>query len=215
MESRITAISVQKKNSQRINVFVDSCFSFSVSRIVGAWLKVDQTISQQKISELILADDLERAFQSAANFIQYRIRSEAEVEQNLKKKGFTEPIINNTVNRLKEAGMVNDEEFARQWVEIRITTKPRSRRLLEYELRQKKVDHLQIQQAIASIPDELTLAVQAARKKLPQFNNLEKDVFTKKVSSYLLRKGFGYEVIRQAIEQLWEELSTQNRLAQS
>jgi len=215
MESRITAISVQKKNSQRINVFVDSCFSFSVSRIVGAWLKVDQTISQQKISELILADDLERAFQSAANFIQYRIRSEAEVEQNLKKKGFTEPIINNTVNRLKEAGMVNDEEFARQWVEIRITSKPRSRRLLEYELRQKKVDHLEIQQAIASIPDELTLAVQAARKKLPQFNNLEKDVFNRKVSSYLLRKGFSYEVIRKAIGELWEELSTQNMLEQS
>lgn len=212
MENRITAIAVQKRNPQKINVHVNGSFSFSVNRVVGAWLSVGQLISDQKMTELKKADDVESAFQSAAHYISYRNRSEVEVRQNLKTKNFNEPIINKVILKLKESGLVDDMDFARQWVELRSASKPRSRWLMENELKQKKINNEMIEQAMSNIPDDLTLAIQAIQQKIHHFNFQEKDVFKKKVASYLLRKGFSYEIGRQAIEQVWEERIKEERL---
>ncbi len=206
MENRITALIVQKRNPDRVNVFMDGSFSFSVSRLVGAWLKVGQPISQQKLKELLSADEMEKAFQSAVHFLSFRSRSENEIRLNLKKKEFSPLAIGETINKLKDAGLVDDAEFARQWVETRVHSKPRSRWLMEYELRQKKVLDDQISQAFEIIPDDSTLALQAARKKMHQFSHLEKDAFRKKITSFLMRRGFQYDVIRQTLDQIGEEM---------
>lgn len=206
MENRITALIVQKRNPDRVNVFMDGSFSFSVSRLVGAWLKVGQAISQQKIEEMCSADEMEKAFQSAVHFLSFRIRSENEIRLNLTKKEFSPLTIEETINKLKGAGLVNDADFARQWVETRANSKPRSRWLMEYELRQKKVPGDQIHQAFEIIPDDATLALQAARKKMHQYSHLEKDAFRKKITSFLMRRGFHYDVIKLTIDQISDEI---------
>lgn len=77
---------------------------------------------------------------------------------------------------------------------------------MEYELRQKKVPDDQIKQAFEMIADDSTLALQAVRKKMHQFSHLEKDAFRKKISSFLMRRGFQYDVIRQTLDQVREEM---------
>lgn len=206
MENRITAITIQKKNPHRINVHINGTYSFSLNRIVGAGLKIGQTISDQEKTRLLNSDDLERAFQSAAHFISYRYRSENEVKQNLKRKEFSESVINKTIGKLKEAGLVNDEDFAFHWVEDRTTSKPRSKRMLKYELMQKKVDEEIIHRAIELLPEEGALCLQAAKKRIRQFSNLEKDSFSKKMTTYLLGKGFCYSTVRNVVEKIWKEL---------
>jgi regulatory protein len=210
MENRITALIVQKRNPERMNVFMDGSFSFSVSRLVGAWLKVGQPISQQRIKEIQSVDEVDKAFQSAVHFLSFRNRSEIEIQRNLEKKEYSQITIGQTINKLKEADLVNDAKFACQWVESRVLSKPRSRRLMEYELRQKKVLDDQIQQAFETIPDDFTLALQAARKKMHQFSYLEKDAFRKKMTSFLMRRGFQYDIIRQTLDQIGEELDLSN-----
>lgn len=187
-------------------MFTDGSFSFSVNRLVGAWLKVGQVISQEKMKEMLSADEMEKAFQSAVHLLSFRSRSENEIRLNLKKKEFSQFTIEATIKKLKGAGLVNDADFARQWVEARANLKPRSRWLMEYELRQKKVPDDQIHQAFEIIPDDSTLALQAARKKMHQFSHLEKDVFRKKITSFLMRRGFQYDVIRQTLDQVGEEM---------
>lgn len=155
---------------------------------------------------MISADEMEKAFQSALHYLSFRSRSENEIRLNLIKKKFSQFTIEATVNKLKNAGLVNDADFARQWVETRSHLKPRSRRLMEYELRQKKVLDDQIHQAFEIIPDDSTLALQAARKKMHQFSHLEKDAFRKKITSFLMRRGFQYDVIRQTLDQVGEEM---------
>jgi regulatory protein len=211
MENLITAISIQKRNPDRINIHINGAYSFSINRIVGAWLKIGQSISDQKKAELINSDDIERAFQSAAHFISYRSRSEDEVIRNLSKKEFSNPVIEKTVSKLKEAGLVNDEDFAIHWVENRIASKPRSRRMLEYELKQKKVDLDMIRRAVEVLPDESILGLQAAKKRMRQFGDLGLEVFTKKMTSYLLGKGFGYGTAKQVVGQVWEEIVNERK----
>ena len=52
MNHRITAIQAQKRNPQRVSVFLDGEFAFGLSRIVAAWLAVGQEISDEKIALL-------------------------------------------------------------------------------------------------------------------------------------------------------------------
>jgi len=205
MLKEITALKLQKSNSKRICVFIDGLFAFSISRIGGAWLRVGQKISEKEIDDLIEKDSKEKAFQSALHFLSFRNRSEYEIRMNLSGKGFDQKEIEQVIDNLKLRGYINEEIFARDWVENRATSKPRGRRLLIYELKQKKVNNEKIDQALESLPDEITLALKAVRKVIHRFENLEYDVYIQKVNGYLIRRGFDFEVIREARKILWEE----------
>ena len=140
MTKEITALSQQKNDPNRVNVFIDGSFSFGISRISGVSLKVGQNISKEEIIKLIKDDTFEKVFQSALHFLSFRNRSENEIRINLVKKGFLENDINNVIDCLKSRGYLDDEKFAKEWVENRSASKPRGRRMLVYELKQKKVN---------------------------------------------------------------------------
>mgnify|MGYP000952684904 FL=1 len=73
MDRTITALTAQKKNPQRINVFLDGEFAFGLQRIVAAWLIVGQTLSEEKINQLRSDDQSEIAYQKAINLLSYQI----------------------------------------------------------------------------------------------------------------------------------------------
>ena len=125
--SKITAIEPQQKNPHRVNIYLDGEFAFGLARITAGWLKVGQELSEEKIASLQAEDASEMAYQKALHFLSYRPRSSAEVRQNLMKRGIPEALVEETVNRLQRAGLVNDQEFARAWVENRNTFQPRSK----------------------------------------------------------------------------------------
>src|SRR5512139_2396674 len=143
---KITAIQVQKKTPNRVNIHLDGEFAFGLSRIVAAWLRVGQELDEEKIKRLQIEEAQERAYQQAMLFLSYRARSESEIRQNLRKHEIPEPVIEQTLERLRQGGLANDQQFARAWVENRSTFRPRSRRMMAMELRQKGLD----QEAVAS-----------------------------------------------------------------
>ena len=95
---------------------------------------------KRKLNSCMLEDARERAFQQAMLFLSYRARSESEIRQNLRKHEIPEPVIEHTLERLRQDGLANDNQFARAWVENRSTFRPRSRRMMAMELRQKGLD---------------------------------------------------------------------------
>ena len=111
MSKRITAIEPQKNNPQRVNVYLDGEFAFGLTSLVAAWLKVGQELAEEKIASLKGEDAGEVTYQKALHFLSYRPRSMVEVRQNLTKRGISEPLIEETMNRLQRAGLVNDEAF--------------------------------------------------------------------------------------------------------
>jgi regulatory protein len=90
---KITALTVQKKNPNRVNVHLDGEFAFGMALIVAAWLRVGQELSDEKIEQLQAEDARERALQQAMLFLSYRARSESEIRQNLRKHEIPEPVI--------------------------------------------------------------------------------------------------------------------------
>lgn len=201
---KITAIEPQKKNPNRVNIHLDGEFAFALSRITAAWLKVGEGLTDEKIARLQIEDERERAYQQAMLFLSYRARSEKEIRQNLLKHEFSEEVIEGTLERLRESGLADDNEFARAWVENRNVFRPRSRRALTLELRQKGLDDETVQTAVADV-DERALAYESARKRAPRLNGLEWGEFRRKLSEYLARRGFPYSVIVSVVTQIWNE----------
>jgi regulatory protein len=201
---KITAIEVQKRTPNRVNIHLDGEFAFGLARIVAAWLRVGQELSEEKLELLQAEDARERAFQQAMLFLSYRARSESEIRQNLRKHEIPEPVIEQTLDRLKQDGLANDHQFARTWVENRSAFRPRSRRMMALELRQKGLDDEAVSSAVSNVDDE-ALAYEAAQKKVARYQGLEWNEFRKKLSDFLARRGFSYSVVAPVVTRLWNE----------
>jgi regulatory protein len=204
---KITAIEPQK-NRNRVSIHLDGEFAFGLARITAAWLKNGDELSEEKIARLQAEDARERAYQQAMLFLSYRARSEKEIRQNLRKHEIPEDVIEQTLEKLRGDGLANDDKFARIWVENRNTFRPRSRRVLTLELRQKGLDDETVQAAVADV-DEDALAYESALKRANRFKSLEWNEFRKKLSEYLARRGFSYSVIAPVVTRVWNETHVQ------
>jgi len=202
---KITALQVQKRNPNRVNVHLDGEYAFSLARIVAAWLQVGQTLDEEKLSQLQADDARERAMQQAMLFLSYRARSEQEIRQNLSKHEIPDAVIEETLERLRQSGLANDKNFANAWVENRNTFRPRGRRALTLELRQKGIDDSIIESVLEDL-DEDVLAYEAGQKKASKLRVQEWSEFRKKLSDFLARRGFSYSVIAPIVSRLWSEL---------
>jgi regulatory protein len=208
VERRITSLKVQKKNPNRVSIYLDDEFAFGVSRIVAAWLHVGQELSEEKISELQEQETKEAGLQKALQLLSYRPRSEAEIRQRMKKAGFDLEVITKVLDRLRETGLVRDESFARDWVENRSALKPRSRKMLAYELRQKGVAEETIEQALETTSEDEDLAFQAATRYAHKLPASDWQEFHRRLMSFLARRGFSYETAKTVVRQVWKGLQS-------
>ncbi|HEY2004401.1 MAG TPA: RecX family transcriptional regulator [Candidatus Saccharimonadia bacterium] len=198
----ITDIKQQKRSKGRFSVYVDGKYAFAVSDLdlglSGLW--VGQDISDEQIAELKDSGEESKAYNQVIRYLSYRPRSEREVRDYLVKKGIGEEMADQITGRLRRAGLINDQEFAAGWVANRQLLRPRSRRRLEQELMSKGVSGEQIGAALAEMnpEDELSVLMGVIEKKrrLSQYREPEKLV------GYLARQGYGYDLIKKALERL-------------
>lgn len=202
---KITALVTQKRNPNRVNIYLDGEYAFSLARIVAAWLRVGQELSEEKLKQLQAEDARERAVQQALLFLSYRSRSESEIRQNLRKHEIPDEIIEQTLQRLRQDGLANDDQFAQSWVENRSAFRPRSRRMMAMELRQKGLNDEAVSTALEAVDDE-ALAYEAAQKRVLRLKDLEWVDFRKKLSDFLARRGFSYSVISPTVTRIWNEI---------
>jgi regulatory protein len=185
----ITDIKPQR-NGKRVNVYLDNQFGFGLDleNYVKLGLKTGQEFSQEKIEEIIKKAEFQKTFDKLLRFASLRPRSEKEVRDYLKRKEVHESLFEELFNRLKRLELVNDEAFAKWWIDQRLQFKSKSKRELEYELRNKGIgkEIIDIVLAESGVDD-----AKAVRKLL------EKRAFKdrKQKIAYLARKGFSWEVI--------------------
>jgi len=205
----VTRLEPQKKNPLRLNVYLDGEFAFGISQAAAPWLEEGNQLSQQKVDDLQNKDQLEGAYQRALNFLSYRIRSEKEIRQNLNKHQIPEEIIEGVLDRLRGASLVDDQDFASQWVENRVHFKPRGKRALSSELFQKGISNQIIEDVLAELNEE-ELAYKFARKKITKLSELDEKAFQKKLSGFLTRRGFPYHINKDVIFTLWNEIEKES-----
>lgn len=204
MNAKITGLKLQKKNRQRVNVYLDGEFAFGLSRITAGWLHLGQELSEEKISELKQQDAFEVAYQRTLKFITYRERSSYEIGMYLKKHDIPEEITERVISRLEQAGLLDDRRFVQMWIENRNEFRPRSLRALRMELRQHGIDEGLIDESLGRI-DEYEIAYKAATKYARRLYDQDWENFRQKLYGYLSRRGFNYEVSAEVIRKIWDE----------
>ena len=205
---KITSLTRQKRNPNRINVFIDGEFAFGLAEITGAYLRIGQELSASDIEKLQDADQVEKAKEIAIRYIEYRPRSITETRRHLLKKEYSEQVIDHVLERLEAVGLLNDAAFARYWVDQRETFKPRSKIALQQELRQKGIERSVIDEAVAEV-DEFAAAKQAAEPKARRWQSLTEQEFRKKLGGFLQRRGFSYGIVREITDALWQTYQTE------
>lgn len=206
MDRKITALTAQKKNPNRVNVFLDGEFAFGLSRITAAWLRIGDLLSEDRIRDLREKDELEVAYQRALDLLSRRPRAEKEIRDRLVEKEFSVETIEAILARLRASGLVGDEQFARAWIENRAVFRPRSRRMVAAELRLKGVGQETIEQTLSELPAEEIMAYELARKYARRLETLMWDDFRKKMAGHLGRKGFDYETVAEVTRRVWQEM---------
>jgi regulatory protein len=206
MAGRVTGLKVQRRNPNRINIYLDGVFAFGLQRISAAWLSIGQDLSDEAISQLRRADETEVIYQSALRLLGYRQRTAAELVKRLLQKGYDTGQVREVVVRLLENHLLDDQRFAEAWVADRVAFHPRSRRLMRYELYQKGLDRQVVEQVVAQAGDDEPRALASARKSLSRWADLPAKEFVQKCAAYLARKGFSGEISFYTARKLWREL---------
>lgn len=199
---------VRRHLGARVNVFVEGKFSFAVGLDVAGkhGLRPGLQLNEEFIEQLLREDGESKAMTSALTFLGHRARSEAEIRARLGKDEWSETVIARVLARLRELRLVNDEEFALQWVDNRSRFKPRGGRMLQQELRQKGVERETIEAALPDADEEVEnalLALQKTARKWERFS--EPRERQQKAIEFLARRGFGFGTAKTAWTRFLEE----------
>jgi regulatory protein len=207
--AKITEIKKSKSRDKHVNVFIDDkpALALLAETVLTEGLKVGQEVTESQRETLAGLDRYQRCFNSAIRYLGYRQRSEAEIRQRLQRHGYDVAIIDKTIVKLKEQGLVDDAAFARFWSENRETFSPRSRRLTKMELKRKGLTAEVIEEVIGAI-DEKDSAYRAAQSKARRLTVTDYQVFRQRLGDYLGRRGFNYGIIKEITEKVWQEKTT-------
>ena len=193
----ITSIK-QQKNKDRVNVYLDDEFGFGIDldNFVLLHLKVDQELTEKEVEEIVKKAEFQKTLDKLLRFVMVRPRSEREVRDYFRRKKVHESLHEELFEKLKHLELIDDEKFAKWWVEQRQAYKPKPKRILNQELRIKGISKEVIDQVLGEEEvDEEKMARELIEKKAYKWKGLEPRLTRQKMSQYLAGKGFTWEVI--------------------
>jgi regulatory protein len=213
---KITNLSTQQRDPNRINVFVDDKYRFSldVSQVVSLGVKIGREYDEQELAELEQESQFGKLYGRALEYCLMRPHSAREVRDYLWRKtratryrskktgelkerpGVSQALVDRVYKRLVEKAYIDDEKFTRYWVENRNQTKGMSRRKLEAELRAKGVANdiieRNLRDSLRNDTDELQKIIAKKRRRYPD---------EQKFMQYLARQGFSFDDIKTALRE--------------
>ena len=204
---KVTTLRLGRGRGKRVSVYLDGRFAFSLGAevVVKEGLEVGQELANEQIEALARSNNLYRCLNAATHYLSYRPRSEFELRERLYRRGFNGDSVEAVLSKLKEQGLVNDEDFAGFWKDNRQSFSPRSRWLTALELRRKGVAEETINQVVSTVSDDDS-AYRAALSKARRLPVSDYENFRHRLGGYLKRRGFSYGVINNTVERLWQKM---------
>jgi regulatory protein len=180
----VTAIQPNARRKSRLDVYLDGVAAGDLSRRVARErsLRPGVELSQQQFDAIVAEDRRRMALDTAVRMLARRPHSEREVRRRLKQRRLEESIIDATIERLREAKLLDDAEYARSFAEARDRTSPRSRRLLVQELRSAGVDGVVAAQAVDGLSDHES-AYRLAQTRMRALATLDRETFRARLSA--------------------------------
>lgn len=205
---RITAIEPQRRDNARVSIFIDGTFAFGlhIDLQIEHYLSPGDDLDDEKIALLLRQDQTKRAISTALNLIAYRSRAAGELKGKLRERGYPPEAVDDAIARMRELGYLDDRDFADRWVESRQTHRPRSVRMLTRELQQKGVARDVIEGTLEEAGiDEFNDALALAERKASSLGGLDAPTRDRRLSGFLARRGYSYDVIRRVMDALGTE----------
>lgn len=205
----ITKITTQQKNKERYNVFTDEgsgekyAFSIDEAVLIKFGLKKGMDLDDLLYTEISYEDDIRKSYNLALHYLGRRMRSEIEVRNYLKEKEIDQPIIQEVILKLYDYQFLDDEQYALAFVRTQINTTDKGPVLIKQELKEKGIRTALIDKAIAQYP--FAAQLETAQKLCVKYSSRNKRdserVLKQKLEQMLIRKGFDYTVISEAVSE--------------
>ncbi|QDQ97641.1 regulatory protein RecX [Tomitella fengzijianii] len=160
-----------------------------------------------------------RAYEASLRLLAARARSRAELADRLQRKGYPEAVVGPLLDDLERAGLIDDADFAAQWVYFRHRDGGRSRRALGMELRSKGVDGAVIEEAVAQISDDdecaraTELVRRTLRRRRPAAGSDAERREQRRLVGMLARKGYGSELAYTVVMDEWRAVAAERAAA--
>lgn len=200
--STITAIKPQKKK-ERVNVYLDNKFGFGIDleNFVKLGLKQDQELTEEEVAEIVRKAEFQKVLDRLLRFATLRPRSEKEIKDYFRRKKVHESMHSKLFDRLNHLELIDDEKFAKWWVEQRLAFRPKPKRVIRGELMMKGVSKDIINKVLGEEDiDEEKMARELVKKKAYKWKNLEEFELKQKMSQYLVQKGFSWEIVKKVVD---------------
>lgn len=204
--NKITNIEEQKRNKERVNIYVDNDYAFSLSKevLLKEKIKVNDIIDMEKMKKISKEDNFMKCKNSALRIIERTIKTEKEIREKLISKEYDEESINRSIDFLKEYNFLNDENYARMYV--RDKSKGQGKNKIKYSLIRKGLDEEVILEELSKIDEEEeeNTAYEMALRKYNIIKKRESDNYklSQKLYRFLISKGYGYDVASKVIKKI-------------
>lgn len=202
----ITKIEVGKRNKERVNIYIDEEYAFSISAelIYKENIKVKDKIDVDSLKKLADEDNYIKCKNTALKTIERTYKSEKELAQKLALKGYDDHIINRTINFMKEYNLLNDNNYATMYVKDK--SRNIGKKKIKYSLLQKGIDEEIIESELEKINNDEVKAIvyEMALKKYKVFSKRENDNYklTQKLHRFLMGKGYDYDLIKDVVKSI-------------
>lgn len=202
----ISAVHRDNKQKQRYHIDVEGEYAFTVHEdiLVKYNLFKGTELDEDFYREVLVAEEKHKAYLGALRYLGIRPRTNSQLHAYLVEKGFSVQVADEICQRCQELGYIDDEAFAKQWVDERLRLKPRSSYMLRMELAQRGVDRGIVDDAVRGVSRdaELDAARALIEKKARRIEGAPSPDEERKLLSMLMRKGFSHSIIQQIREEL-------------
>ena len=202
----ITKIEVGKRNKERVNIYIDEEYAFSISAVLiyKENIKVKDKIYVDSLKKLADEYNYIKCKNTALKTIERTYKSEKELAQKLALKGYDDHIINRTINFMKEYNLLNDNNYATMYVKDK--SRNIGKKKIKYSLLQKGIDEEIIESELEKINNDEVKAIvyEMALKKYKVFSKRENDNYklTQKLYRFLMGKGYDYDLIKAVVKSI-------------
>lgn len=211
--SKITKIEIQKRNKDRVNVYVDEEFAFAcdMELVYKFNLNKDAVINMDEIGEVLKEEDYISCKNSAIRVIEKTYKTESEIVKKLRDKGYKDESIARTLEFLTKYDFINDKRYASMFVKDRVRTQGKNN--IKYKLIQKGVSEDLISDALDNVneDDEYDTALKLCNKKYNILikSNSDKNVIKQKLFRFMVSKGYDYSLCNKVVKNvlnidIWE-----------
>ena len=204
--SKITKIEAQKRTKDRVNIYIDEAYAFSVSAelVYREGLREDLVINEEKLKEVVKEDNIIKCKNTALRIVERSYKTEKEIKEKLFEKGYEKDEIDKTLEFLSEYKFINDEAYTKMYVKDRAKTQGRGK--IKYALMKKGVDQEDIESALETIDkdEEKEAALELARKRYLVISKRESDKYKiwNKLCRFLVGWGYDYSLVKEIVKEV-------------